>query len=107
MKNDIIYLISITKEQDDDGFLVSTSEEFKVFAEVKDVKYTEYYQASLAGISASVVVSVNYADFMVPTVRPTRVRIGDTVYKIVRRYRKKVENSIELTLEEIEDGNGD
>lgn len=106
MKNDIIYLISVIKEQDEDGFPTETLEEFQCFAEIKDVKYTEFYQASLAGITASIVVSVNYADYQVPEVAPSRVRIGDTMYKIVRRYRKKVENSIELTLEENDHADG-
>lgn len=106
MKNDIIYLISISKRQDDDGFLVEESEEFKVFGEVKDVKYTEFYQSSLAGMTASLTVSVNYADYEIPKVKPTRVRVEDTVYKIIRRYRKKAENSIELTLQEVGDGYG-
>lgn len=106
MKNDIIYLVSVTKEQDEDGFPTETTSEFKCFAEVRDVKYTEYYQASLAGITASVVVAINYADYCVPKIRPSRVRIDSTIYKIIRRYRKKVENSIELTLEEIENVDG-
>lgn len=106
MKNDVIYLISTTNTQDEDGFEVTTSEEFKVFAEIKDVKYTEFYQSSLAGMTASIVVSVNYADYEIPEVRPSRVRIDDVIYRIIRRYRKKVENSIELTLQEVEDGYG-
>lgn len=103
MKNDVIYLISVTKERDSDGFSTETESEYKCFAEVKDVKYTEYYQASLAGMTASVVASINYADYKIPAVRPSKVRIDDTTYKIIRKYRKKVENSIELTLEEISD----
>lgn len=106
MKNDIIYLVSIEKEQDEDGFLSETISEFRCFGEVRDVKYTEYYQASLAGITASAVVSVNDADYHIPKIRPSRVRIDDTMYKIIRRYRKKKENSVELTLEEIENVDG-
>lgn len=106
MKNDIIYLISVTRQQDEDGFETETASEFKCLAEVTDTKYTEYYQASLAGIKASVTVALNYDDYMVPAVRPTKVRIDDTVYKIVRRYRKKIQNSIELTLEEVDDVDG-
>lgn len=106
MKNDIIYLISVTGTPDEDGFTSEEKTEFRCFAEVRDVKYTEYYQASLAGYSASVVVSVNEADFEIPKPRPSKVRIGDTEYRIVRRYRKKTQNSVELTLEEIEDVDG-
>ena len=49
MKNDIIYLISVTGTQDEDGFTSEEKTEFRCFAEVRDVKYAEYYQASLAG----------------------------------------------------------
>ena len=104
MKNDIVYLISEVETQDEDGFPIREQSELEVYGEIKSVRYSEFYQASAIGIKASLVVSVNYDDYtLLP--RPSLVRFEDVTYKIIRTYRVKKDNSIELTLSEVE-GNG-
>lgn len=105
MKNDIIYLLNVTTEQDADGFPVETLTEYECMADVQSAKRTEHYQASTVGINVSLVASINYDDYTEAIVggkKPERVKYEDCEYRITRTYRIKKHNSIELTLAEVE-----
>lgn len=102
MKNDIINLITTEETQDQDGFPVSVEQKHEVFAEIKSVKGAEFYQASSAGYKVVFIASVNYIDYQGCGIKPVLVEYDDQRYKIVRTYRIKKNNDIELSLQEIE-----
>lgn len=105
MKNDIIYLLNVTTEQDADGFPVESTKQFMCMADVQSAKRTEHYQASTVGLNVSQVASINYEDYeqaIIEGKKPAKVMYEDCEYRITRTYRVKKHNSIELTLAEVE-----
>lgn len=105
MKNDVIYLMNVTTEQDADGFPIELVTRVECMADVQSAKRTEHYQASTVGMNVSLVASVNYDDYkeaIIDGKKPSRVLFDDIEYKISRTYRVKKHNSIELTLAEVE-----
>lgn len=105
MKNELIELITVTTEQDQDGFPVVSERSFEVFADVRSIRQSEYYQASAIGIKVSLMVEINQDDYdasISDGVKPSIVRFAGDSYKIQRTYKKKVEHSIELTLTEVD-----
>lgn len=105
MKNDVVYLLSITTGRDEDGFPIQQEQEFEVFARIESVKRSEYYNAAAIGVKAEAVVVINEDDYTECVSRigkPSKVRIGDDDYKVVRSYHKRGGNDRELTLSEVE-----
>lgn len=113
MLNEIIYLISKTDpEYDEDGFLISDGErKTEVFAEVKSTTYKEYYEASRNGEKATDIFVVNERDYKNAIVKingkkvkPSLVSYDETMYRIIRNYKKGTVGNyvIELTCEEVE-----
>lgn len=106
MKNDVIKLVTEVARRDADGFQTTDKLENTVFAEIASVKRAEYYNASALGITVQITATINYDDYVAVKnlhgKKPTLVFFDDCYYKIVRTYRKKVENDMELTLTEVE-----
>lgn len=108
MKNEPVKLITITPRRDADGFEAdSDRKETEVMAEIRSVKYTEYYQAVHAGVEVQAVAGINRADYAEAVVeaegkkiQPELVVFDGTEYRIIRRYEKK--RKLELTLQEVE-----
>lgn len=103
--NDVIDLVTITTEQDADGFAQETESLFHCFADVESAKGVEFYTAANVGIRVTFVITINYLDYMAAWLgseRPSFVRYEDIKYKITRTYRIKKDNTIELTVSEIE-----
>lgn len=110
VRNELINLVTVTgKTRDKDGF--ETGEEtleHEIFAEVKSVGRTEYYDALRAGVKTSLIFEVHPEDYQMGCVvkdnekyRPTKVIYDQTEYRIGRAYRKSMD-SMELTCEEVE-----
>lgn len=111
MKNRVIKLVAVTAVTEDaDGFKIGGEEITKdVFAEVKSVGYTEFYEGLKDGIKASLIFKVNMPEFFVTETvgsvstdyKPTKIIFDGTDYKIVRQYRRG-NGFLEVTCEEIE-----
>lgn len=108
MQNENIELVIVRKIPDKDGFESETMESMEVFAEIKSVKRSEFYQAARDGINVQLVAVVNTEDMEAATIKeegkkrkPTLVKYDDTLYKIVREYRI-AKTKVELTLQEVE-----
>lgn len=108
MQNEKIELVIVRKIPDKDGFESETMESMEVFAEIKSVKRSEFYQAARDGINVQLVAVVNTEDMEAATIKekgkkrkPTLVKYDDTMYKIVREYRS-TKTKVELTLQEVE-----
>lgn len=107
MKNEWIKLITETDEKYVNGFPTHEEKIFECFGETNSVKRSEYYQAALASIQVSLVIVVNYDDYIEAKVDkkvPSMVEIDGVRYKIVRTYRVKEKNDMELTVSEVGDG---
>lgn len=113
MKNQMIEISTVIGgSTDEDGFPTgSGGTEIKknIFADVKSVGFSEYYEGLKDGIKASYLFRVNMHEFIltVETARtiteykPTRIKFENTYYRIVRQYKRGF-GFLELTCEEVE-----
>lgn len=113
MKDKLITLVTVLGEkQDSSGF--KTGEEtqrIEVFAEVKSVGRSEYYEALRASMKVSIIFAVDPDDFLLSEVeislkdgntkklKASKVEYDGTLYQIVRTYNK---GDLELTCREVE-----
>lgn len=108
VKNDVITLITKKTDEDKDGFPVDTilfSEE--IMAEVKSVKYTEFYEAERAGVKVQIMAKIRIDEYEGAFIsnnnkifKPSIVIYDGIRYKIIRCYKRR--QNIEMTLQEIE-----
>lgn len=110
MRNELIKLITVTgRTKDRDGFETGKEcKENEIFAEVKSVGRTEYYEALRAGVKTSQIFDVNPDDYQMGCIvksgkkyRPSKVIYEGSEYRIERTYCKNM-NSMEITCEEVE-----
>ena len=113
MKNERIKLLTVTREETDtDGFSDKDMDAIEVFAQIKSVKGSEYYEALKSGIQASILFVVNPDDFLLTqmkipwngsqrTVRASKVEYEGITYRIKRTYRLN-SFDLELTCEVVE-----
>ena len=110
MKNDIINLIVVKKTPDQDGFEQETQIPTEVFADIRSIRSTEFYQAAHEGISVKIAAAINVDDYETAAVvdeitqkktYPSLVDYEGTTYRIVRDY-KTSKLRMELTLQEVE-----
>lgn len=101
MKNDVIYLITTEETFDTDGFPIVEESKTMVMGEIKSVSYNEFYKASEIGMKVDLIASINDIDYDLAG-KPIFAEFDSVRYKIVRTYRIKKNNSIELTLSEVE-----
>lgn len=105
MLNDVVKLISTKSTQDEDGFDVVEEIEFECLANVKSATRSEFYAAASLDIKVNLMVEVNYIDWecaIVDGVKPTLVSVDDIKHRIIRAYRVEKNNTMELTLSEVE-----
>lgn len=109
VRNEVIKLITVTGSvKNANGFATEEQvEECEIFAEVKSVGRTEYYEALRSGVKTSLIFDVYPDDFDMgrivrdgKTYRPSKVLHDNVEYRIVRTYRKSID-SMELTCEEV------
>lgn len=109
MKNELISLLTVKNTTDENGF--SAEEKIasgEIFAKVKSVRSTEFYDALRSNIKLQYMYSVNYDDYAEyikddngRKILPGFVEYEGNRYKIVRTY-KKDDGDIELSCEEVE-----
>lgn len=107
MKNEIITLITPETVMEE-GFRRETARNaLEVMADVRDTKYSEFFQAAHAGISVQLTAAVNREDYDAAVIvrngrklRPVLAEYDGTEYRIIRIYRRK--RTMELTLQEVE-----
>lgn len=68
MKNDLIYLITPFRGQNESGFYSEKYIRREVFAEVKTATRSEHYSAERAGKRAQVIVVVNDRDYQISVI---------------------------------------
>lgn len=81
----------------------------KIFADVKSVGYTEFYEGLKDGIKASLIFKVNMHEFLLTNAsgqsvmeyKPTKITFEGVDYRIVRQYKRGY-GFLELTCEEME-----
>ncbi len=114
MNNEIITLVTVLGEKrDDDGFLQEEiTAEVEIFAGIKSVGRTEYYEAFRSGIQASIIFLVDQDDFKLSEreitvdgklkkVKASRVVYDGTSYLIRRTFRNNF-GMLEMTCSEVE-----
>lgn len=68
MKNDLIYLITVSRTQGEGGFYSETYVRREIFAEVKTIKGFEHYSAERAGKKVQLTATVNDADYQLAVI---------------------------------------
>lgn len=110
MNNELIQLITVKGyEKDESGFKEKElTDSLEIFASVKSVGRTEYYEALRSGMNVNIIFSVNPDDFDLATkevdgkkIKASKV-IHDGATYIIRRTYKKDLHVLELSCEEVE-----
>ena len=110
MNNDVITLVTVVGyTEDSSGFKTAEMvEEIEVFAGIKSVGRTEFYEALRNGVKASIIFVINQDDFKLADrdvsgkkVKATKIVHEKTTYRIIRTYMKDI-NMLEITCEEVE-----
>ena len=112
MKNrTVVISTTLPGSVDADGFPSSegTTISKMIFADVKSVGYTEFYEGLKDGIKASLIFKVNMPDFMLTQTvgetetqyMPTMITFEGVNYRIVRQYKRGY-GFLEVTCEEME-----
>lgn len=99
--NDLITLISVKKEPDRNALQAEVEvDRLEVFADIRSVKRSEYYEADRAGVKLALSVYIHADDYGAIT-KPSLVEYMGTKYRIYRTYQE-TDLSIELVLQEVE-----
>lgn len=96
-RNEIIQLEEVTNHVDEYGDVVKTSVWKEVFAEVKNITTSEFYQAHSSGLLPVYKFVIN-ADEYDRKKNGSHIKYDDEVFRIIRTY-KKDEWNLELTVE--------
>lgn len=113
-RDELIQLITVVgREENKNGFLVNEDTRIvEIFAGIRSVGRTEYYEALRNGIEAKLIFVVDPDDFMLSEheievrgqkkkVRASRIMYEDTVYRIKRTYKNNF-GMLEMTCTEVE-----
>lgn len=113
-RDELIKLITVVgREENKRGFLVSEDiRSVEIFAGVRSVGRTEYYEALRNGIEAKLIFVVDPDDFMLSEheievdgrkkkVKASRIMYEDMVYRIKRTYKNNF-GMLEMTCTEVE-----
>ena len=94
MLNDVCTLISETSLISGEGYGTAAQMRHRdVFCETAKPGRAEFYQALTAGVAADLVITVNADDYDGETL----VEWSGTLYRVIRFYRRAVENVIDMT----------
>lgn len=63
MKNDLVYLVTVIREQNENGFYEEKYVRREVFAELKSITRSEHYSADRAGKKVQLIAVVNNEDY--------------------------------------------
>lgn len=86
------YLMRESKSLDELHRPKFSYDEEKVFCNVKSIGQNEFYQAETAGLKPEIKIETKLIDLT----NVTHIKLNNTIYKILRTYRK--EDIIEITL---------
>lgn len=113
-RDELIELVTVTgQEKENGGFCISeNTEKVEVFAGVKSVGRTEYYEALRSGIQVSIIFIVDPEDFKLSEreiivddtaqkIRASKVIYDGATYLIRRTYRNNF-GMLEMTCSEVE-----
>lgn len=95
-------LLAYKTTQDRYGYSNAVEKVTECFVNLKSVNYKEFYQAYSVGIKPSMIAIVDFFDYeeaFFDGEEPSRLKIGDDYYKIIRAYNTEVFDYVELTLE--------
>lgn len=97
MYDEIIKLVSVTKTIDEFGDAIETREERKIFAELKSVGQSEFYQAQAVGLKPEIkFVIADYLDYAgEKQLKYAPYNGPEDIYAVIRTYRN--ENELEIT----------
>lgn len=114
MNNELIELVTVIgNEENKNGFQTEEHvEKVKVFAEVKSVGRTEFYEAVRAGMQVSIIFVIDADDFRLSEheitvggetkkVKASKIIYNGTTYLIHRTYRNHY-GLLEMTCREVE-----
>lgn len=68
MKNDLIYLITVSRKQNQNGFYDEKHVRREVFAEIKTITRSEHYGADRAGKKVQLTAVVNDSDYQLAVI---------------------------------------
>lgn len=90
MFNEVITLVNENKQVNEYGDLVITETERTIFADLKSVTQTEFYQAQAVGIKAEIkFVIADFLDYRnEQKIKYTPYNASEELFTVVRTYRK-------------------
>lgn len=98
MYNDVIQLRSYTENTDEYGITKRTTNDRTVFAQMKSIGQTEFYQAQADGLKPEMkFILADYYDYQ----NEKEVVYNGNVYNVLRTYRDG--NHIEITVYGVDD----
>lgn len=98
MYNEVIQLRSYTESVDDYGIPTRTTNDRTVFAQLKSIGQSEFYQAAADGLKPELkFILADYYDYQ----NEKEVVYNNKVYSVLRTYRDN--NKIEITVYGVDD----
>ncbi|MGO5053582.1 phage head closure protein [Lachnospiraceae bacterium LCP25S3_G4] len=95
MYNDIIKLVKIKKTVNEYGDITDTETEKIVFAELKSITQSEFYQAQSVGLKPEIKFTIaDYYDYCGESIIRYKERELEEDYSVIRTYR--VGNELEI-----------
>lgn len=95
MYNEVITLLTITEESDGMDTIETITKETDLFAKALSVGMKESYEAKSVGLKPELVFEIaDYLDYE----GQEEIRFNDERYKVLRTYRKKDGNELEITV---------
>jgi len=82
--SDRVELRAVVYGTDADGYTTTTTTDTEVWADVRSATRAEFYAANAVGIEVGLMITVHAEDYN----NQTQVIYNDTVYDIVRAFRK-------------------
>lgn len=95
--DEVIYLINEAENKNSFGEAITPTipTEKMVYADLKEVKRSEFYQSSVAGYNPKYVFKIRYSEYN----KEKKVRFGTETLRVIRDYSKDKE-FVELICEE-------
>lgn len=93
--DDIIFLLSSTKEQDDTGVIHETLTKNKAYCQVNSISRSEYYNAGRSGLNPEYQMTIFQGDYS----GETSAEYNGLTYAIYRTYKVPGTDYMELYLE--------
>ncbi|MCD8200371.1 MAG: phage head closure protein [Coriobacteriaceae bacterium] len=96
MYGDVITLIAETTSQNENGYIVSEETKTEVYADIRSVGRTEFYDAMRSGITVSIIFRIRPYDYSDERL----VEYGGKRYHVERTYQTDPDH-LEMTCSEV------